>query len=128
MTAGTIRPAPHTAREGKPGRSRLVLDVEFSVEEIVATLLRSELRRGATVDVVLQLPRLSWSSDAALVSRRGRRLAQARQRRMEELARIAGPWAAQLNVSVERHRWRWLEVPLSFTKPHRTISKEGQGR
>lgn len=103
MTPGSARRAPD-AVEREPGRVRLVLDVEFTLDEVVTSLLRAELMKETTVDVVLVLPRLSWTSDAALVMSRGRRLAQARQRRIEELARIAGPRAAQLNVSVRRHR------------------------
>ena len=128
MTLGIARRTPD-AVERKPGRVRLVLDVESAIDEVVASLLWAELVKEATVDVVLVLPRLSWSSDAALVMSRGRRLAQARQRRIEELARIAGPRAAQLNVSVQRRRWRWPEVPLSFRRPsRRSISKEGTRR
>jgi hypothetical protein len=128
MTLGIARRAPD-AVEREPGRVRLVLDVEFALDEVVASLLWAELMKEATVDVVLVLPRLSWSSDAALVMSRGRRLAQARQRRIEELARIAGPRAAQLHVSVQRHRWRRPEAPLSLTRPsHRSISQEGPRR
>ncbi|GAA2100451.1 hypothetical protein GCM10009841_15150 [Microlunatus panaciterrae] len=64
--------------------------MKFTLEELVASLLWAELMMEATVDVVLVLSRLSWSSDAALVVSRRRRLAQARQRRIEELAGSAG--------------------------------------
>lgn len=125
MTVGIARRTPD-AVEREPGRVRLVLDVEFALDEVVARLLWAELVKEVTVDVVLMLPRLSWSSDAALVASRGRRLAQARQRRIEELARIAGPRAAQLNVSVQRRRWRRPDPPLTLTQPsHRSISQEG---
>lgn len=128
MTLGSaLRTSDAVERE--PGRVRLVLDVEFALDEVVASLLRAELMKEATVDVVLVLPRLSWSSDAALVASRGRRLAQARQRRIEELARIAGPRADQLNVSVQRHRWRLPKAPFSLTRlSHRSISQEGPRR
>ena len=126
MTAGTARRAPDTVADLEPRRVRLVLDVEFALDEVVASLLWAELVKEATVDVVLLLPRLS-SSSAALVSlRRRRQLAQARQRRIEELAWIAGPRAAQLSVTVQRRCWRRARKPRDRTPPlHRSISQEG---
>jgi hypothetical protein len=61
MTLGIARRAPE-AVEREPGRVRLVVDMEFALDEGVASLLSAELMEGATVDVVLVLPRLSWSS------------------------------------------------------------------
>ena len=125
MTLGIARRAPD-AVEREPGRVRLVLDVEFALDEVVASLLWAELVKEATVDVVLLLPRLSWSTDAALVAPRRRRLVQARQRRIEELAWIAGPRAAQVSVTVQRRRWRRAGTPRDRTPPsHRSISQEG---
>ena len=125
MTAGTARRAPDTVADLEPRRVRLVLDVEFTLDEVVASLLWAELVKEATVDVVLLLPRLS--SIAALVSvRRRRQLAQARQRRIEELAWIAGPRAAQLSLTVQRRRWRRARKPHDRTPPlHRSTSQEG---
>ena len=125
MTPGIARRAPDAA-EREPRRVRLVLDVEFALDEVAASLLRAELMNDATVDVVLVLPRLSWSTDAALVARRRRRLVQARQRRIEELAWIAGPRAAQVSVTVQRRR-RWRGGALRDRTPalHRSIFQEG---
>ncbi|MDO9495555.1 MAG: hypothetical protein Q7J48_07620 [Nocardioides sp.] len=92
-----------------------MLDVEFALDEVVASLLWSELMRDATVDVVLLMPRLSWSTDFALVAPRRRRLVQARERRIEELAGIAGPRAAQVSVTVQRRRRRRAGRPRDRT-------------
>ncbi|WP_344150076.1 hypothetical protein [Nocardioides koreensis] len=84
----------------------MVLDVEYALDGLVADLVRHELDRGGRVHVVLVLPRLGWSTDAALVAVRRSRIAAARERRLEELAVIAGPRSAQVTVRTRRHRWR----------------------
>ena len=93
---------------GRPERrpARMVLDVDFALEGPVVELLRSELDQGVAVHVVLLLPRLGWSTDAALAALRRRRIAAARRSRLEELARIAGERHRQVTVSIQRHRWR----------------------
>jgi len=77
MTTEIDGPALDAVAAREPGRVRLVWDVELTLDEVAAELLRAELARSATVDVVLSLPRTPWSTDAALMALRGRRLAQA---------------------------------------------------
>jgi hypothetical protein len=84
----------------------MVLDVDFALDGLVVDLLRTELDQGRQVHVVLLRPRLGWSTDAALVPQRRRRIAAARSSRLEELAHIAGAGHRQVTVSIQRHRWR----------------------
>lgn len=105
MTAPGSR-SPEAVREPEPGPRRLVLDVEFALDEVVADLIRDELAGGGRVHVVLLLPRLGWSTDPALVATHGRRIAQTRERRIEDLVRIAGGRSAQVTISLQRRRWR----------------------
>lgn len=119
MTAGIARRAPDAVADREPRRVRLVLDVEFALDEVVASLLRSELMSDATVDVVLLLPRLSWSTDAALVAPGRRRLVQARQRRIGGAG--VDRWAARR--SGERHGAATpLEASRDATRPHPAIA------
>jgi hypothetical protein len=94
--------------QGRPERrsARMVLDVDFALEGLVADLLRAELDLGTEVHVVLLRPRLGWATDAALATLNRRRIAAARSSRLEELAHIAGARHRQVNVSIQRHRWR----------------------
>jgi len=104
----------------EPGTARLVMDVEFALDDVVADLIRDELAGGGVVHVLLLLPRLGWSTDAAPIALRGRRIAQAREQRIEDLFRIAGDKAAQVTISVQRHRWRRATAGqnLSAYNPH----------
>jgi len=106
--------------EPEPGSAWLVLDVELALDEALADLLRTELSRGGRVHVVLVLPRLGWSSDAALVALHGRRIACAREQRLEELAWLAGPGPTQITVSVRQQRWRRRPLPEQNLSRYRT--------
>lgn len=129
MTTSPARPAVETAAGREPGTVRLVLDVELALDDAVADLIRDELARDATIEVVLLLPGMTISTDAAVVALRRRRLAQARQRRVEELARIAGPRSAQVTIAVQRRRWRLPEPLRSLIAPgHRSTIQEGPDR
>lgn len=88
--------------------ARLVLDPNFVLDEVIARLVRGELARGGTVQVVLVLPRLRWSlaTDAA-VARRGR-IDQARRARIEELLCITGDRSAQVTIVTESS---WCRQP-----------------
>ncbi|MFC4786409.1 hypothetical protein ACT8ZV_18175 [Nocardioides sp. MAHUQ-72] len=97
---------PTTAAVPRRRSARMVLDVEYPLDETVAALVRSELARGGSVHVVLVHPRSGWSIDPALVRLRQHRIAAARERRLQELAVIAGDGAARVSVSVVRQRWR----------------------
>lgn len=125
------RAAQHSAGDGGREPVRLVLDVESSIAKYVADRLTAELMNGASVEVVLVLPRASLTLDAALVAVRHRRLAQARQHRIEELAQIAGPLIDQVSVSVHRRRWRGAHTPLHPTSvrvPLASLLTEGLPR
>ncbi len=110
----------------QPGRraARLVLDPHFVLDEVIARLIRSELARGGTVQVVLVLPRLRWSLAAdAVVARRGR-IDQARKDQIEELLRIAGDRSAQATIVTQRS-WcaRPREQALSSYNPATTTAR-----
>ena len=85
---------------GRPA-ARLVLDPHFVLDEVIARLIRDELTRGGTLQVVFVLSRWRWSLAAdtlgALVARRGR-IDQARTERIEELLRIAGDRSGQVAI------------------------------
>ncbi|GEP35056.1 hypothetical protein NSZ01_28240 [Nocardioides szechwanensis] len=94
--------------------ARLVLDPHFVLDEVIARLIRGELARGGTVQVVLVLPRLRWSLAAvAVVARRGR-IDQVRKERIVELLRIAGDRSAQVTIRTQRS---WCRQP-----PERALS------
>ena len=101
--------------EPEPDSALLVLDVELALDGALADLLRTELSRGGRVHVVLVLPRLGWSSDAALVALHGRRRACAPKQRLTELAWLAGPGPTQITVSVRKQGW-WRR-PLRGAEP-----------
>jgi hypothetical protein len=107
--------------------ARMVLDVEFVLDGVVADLIATELARGGLVQVVLLPPRPAWSTDAALVLGRHRRLAAARRRRIQELIDIAGCRAAQVTVSIQRHRWR-PSVPARNLASYRAESSDQKGK
>lgn len=104
---------------------RLVLDVEYPLDDVVAALVRAELIAGRRVHVVVLLPGPVWSTDAALVASRRRRLDQALDQRTRELAEVAGDRAAQVTVSIQRRRrWPW---PRHHPTHHPTASPTHQG-
>jgi hypothetical protein len=122
MTTGTAGPGLGTVANREPGQVRLVWDVELAVDEVVAELVRGRTREGRERGRGPRGACRSWSTDAALVALRGRRLAQARQQRIEELAWIAGPMATQVSISMQRRRLRGPHTSAPFTPPATTTS------
>ena len=88
--------------------ARLVLDPHFVPDEAITRLIRDELARGGTVQVVRMVPRLRWSLTADVaVARRGR-IDQTRKKRIEELLRIDGDRSAQVTIGTQRS---WCSQP-----------------
>ena len=72
---GLASRAPQARVRPERRSARMVLDVDFALDGLVADLLRAELDQGVEVHVVLLRPRLGWSTDAALVVLHRRRIA-----------------------------------------------------
>lgn len=114
MTSSGVqtRPSPAAADLGSQAfTARMVLDVDYALDGIAAALLRSELRRGGTVQVVLLLPPPSLLSNAIVVLLWERWLVEARERRLAELALVAGPHGDRVTVLVQRRRHRHRRRP-----------------
>lgn len=113
---------------GHRGRcpARLVLDTQFVLDEVIAHLIRGELARGGTLQVVLVPPRLGWSIDAVVVALRRRRIIQAREQQIEGLLRIAGDRSAQVTIAVRRSWWRRRPRPATSRSEPRLLSDRKQ--